>query len=116
MRPGRNATIVILVLSAALVAVVVTVVAARGRRDNPPQEAGVSLPSLPERELPAPELLIPRENERLLSHRFRPYREPRGAWSESDKERFWIDPRTVTEEYLLGEGKKSLESMFEAIP
>lgn len=116
MRLGRNATIAILVLSAALLTVIVTVLTAGGRREGPPEEAGVSLPALPERQLPAPELLIPRENERLLSHRFRPYREPPGAWPESDKQRFWVEPRAVTKEYLQEEGKKAVESMLEAIP
>lgn len=115
MRLGRNATIAILVLSAALLAVLVTLLAGGGRQ-QPSEEAGVSLPSIPERQLPTPELLIPRENERLLSHRFRPHREPRGAWSESDKERFWADPTAVTGEYLRVEGKKAVESMFEAVP
>jgi hypothetical protein len=116
MRLGRNATIATLVLSAALLAVIVTVFTAGGGREAPPEEVGVSLPSVPEARLPAPELLVPRENERLLSHRFRPYREPRGGWPESDKERFWTDPRAVTEEYLRVEGKKAVESMLEAIP
>ncbi|MFP4429846.1 MAG: hypothetical protein ACLFPV_01200 [Spirochaetaceae bacterium] len=116
MRLGRNATIATLVLSTALITVLVTVLTAGGGREAPPEEVGLSIPSVPEGRLPAPELLLPRENERLLSHRFRPYREPRGVWSESDKERFWTDPRTVTEEYLMVEGKKAVESMLEAIP
>lgn len=116
MRLGRNATIVILVLSAAVLAALVAVISGAGNRATAPEEAGVLLPAYSEPDLGPPRLLVPSENERLLSHRFRPYREPRRTWTESDTERFWIDPKRVTAEYLRSEGKRELDAMFEAIP
>ena len=116
MRLGRNATIVILVLSTAALAASVALFTAAGSRVPAPEDAEFPLPAFSQPELPAPRLLIPSEHERLLSHRFRPYREPRRMWTENDRSRFWIDPERVTADYLRSEGKKSLEAMFEAVP
>lgn len=116
MRLGRNATIVILVLGTAAVAALATLLVASGSRPPDSESAELLLPTFSEPELPAPRLRVPSENDRLLSHRFRPYREPRRMWGESDRKQFWIDPKRVTEHYLRSEGKRALDAMFEAVP
>lgn len=114
LRPG--VTVGLLLVGGALVAVVATLLLSRLSNDERGSEESIVLPSLPEQGLPEPSLLIPNENERLLSHRFRPLREPRGVWTPEDIDRFWQDPKAITEEYLREEGRRGVETMLEKVP
>jgi hypothetical protein len=109
-------TVAIAVLSLGVLAVIVTLLTASGRQTPPPSEPGVSIPQISRRQLPDPELLLPNEHERLLSHRFRPFREPRGSWTQDDVDRFWKDPRSLTGDYLLQEGTREVQEILREVP
>ncbi len=106
-----------LVVLVALVVVLATVLIGRRPGEASPEEALlVAPPAVVEQSLPAPELLLPDEHARLLSHRFRPSREPRSSWTESDLERFWHEPEAITRSHLLHHGHSAVETMFDEVP
>ena len=116
MRLGRTMTLSIALLSAAVLAVVITLLAIGGRGTPSPEEPVVEIPEASRRELPEPELILPNEHQRLLSHRFRPFREPRGSWTEEDVARFWEDPRSVTGDFLLREARQEVDGILQGVP
>ena len=116
MRLGRTMTLSIALLSAAVLAVVITLVASGGAGPPSAGEPVVAVVETPRRELPEPELILPNERQRLLSHRFRPFREPRGSWTEEDVARFWEDPRSVTGDFLLREARREVDGILQGVP
>lgn len=116
MRLGRNLTLTIALGSAAILAVIITILVAGGRRANAREEPVLAIPQVSPAELPAPDLLLPNEQQRLLSHRFRPSREPRGTWTEEDVARFWENPQSITGDYLLREGTREVDEILQGVP